>query len=182
MILPYCFEEWSYFCFCFLSLLVFTETTSTPVKGKLPAACSKCGTTETGESNCCGPGGTWFGQCTIGLHPNFDHTWTEGSEACKSKRICAAFKFCFFWTMDALVVYTLSDLHLPHILLPCVRRKGYNAGWQWSKGWVLQMWHHQDGHTELLCSWRSMAQELCPYGQRKFWPHVDWRHKDLLQK
>ena len=45
-------------------------------------ACPKCGLNQFQKRTCCGSGGTWFGKCGDNGDPNFDHTWTEGIQAC----------------------------------------------------------------------------------------------------
>ena len=47
--------------------------------------CVKCGTTKkSGKHSCCARGGTWFKTCGDAGGTNFDHTWAEGIQACKS--------------------------------------------------------------------------------------------------
>ena len=48
--------------------------------------CPKCGTTKKSTKlSCCARGGTWFKNCGDIGHPNVDHTWAEGIQACKSR-------------------------------------------------------------------------------------------------
>ena len=57
-----------------------TMVTSTTVS----LACSKCGTTKkSGRSSCCARGGAWFKNCGDAGDTKFDHSWTEGIQACK---------------------------------------------------------------------------------------------------
>ena len=45
--------------------------------------CPKCGTiTKSGRRSCCARGGAWFKKCGDAGDSNYDHTWTEGIEAC----------------------------------------------------------------------------------------------------
>ena len=46
--------------------------------------CSKCAISkQSGKPNCCVRGGAWFKNCGDPGDPDFDHTWFEGSQACK---------------------------------------------------------------------------------------------------
>ena len=46
--------------------------------------CPVCGTMSTsGTRSCCAPGGAWFQKCGYADDPDFEHTWTEGIQACK---------------------------------------------------------------------------------------------------
>ena len=57
-----------------MSLAVASSTTE----------CPKCGTTEkTGEHSCCARGGSWYNDCGDAGDTEFDHTWSEGIQACK---------------------------------------------------------------------------------------------------
>ena len=63
-----------------------TAATRGPVK-PLPA-CPTCGTIkQTGKLSCCAGGGAWVGKCGDPGDSSFDHTWGEGTEACKGKPI-----------------------------------------------------------------------------------------------
>ena len=47
--------------------------------------CPKCGiNAKSGKLSCCAPGGAWFKKCGGVGDASFDHTWTEGIQACKS--------------------------------------------------------------------------------------------------
>ena len=57
--------------------------------------CSKCSTAKkSGKLSCCARGGSWFRNCGNAGDSNFDHTWSEGIQACKSK---------FTWVVDPVV-------------------------------------------------------------------------------
>ena len=60
-----------------------TTTTVTPT-GPI---CFKCGTKKSGKLSCCAPGGAWFKKCGDAGESNFDHTWAEGVQACKTPRL-----------------------------------------------------------------------------------------------
>ena len=46
--------------------------------------CSKCGKIKkSGKRSCCGRGGAWFKNCGDAGDTQFDHSWTEGIQACK---------------------------------------------------------------------------------------------------
>ena len=48
--------------------------------------CSKCGTFgKSGRVSCCAPGGAWYKNCGGVANKNVDHSWFEGTEACKRK-------------------------------------------------------------------------------------------------
>ena len=46
--------------------------------------CVKCATNKAGKRSCCARGGAWFKNCGDAGDPQFDHSWTEGIQACKS--------------------------------------------------------------------------------------------------
>ena len=47
--------------------------------------CPKCNINmQSGKVSCCYSGGAWHGNCGEPGDPNFDHTWFEGIQACKS--------------------------------------------------------------------------------------------------
>ena len=48
------------------------------------SGCVKCATNKVGKYSCCARGGAWFKNCGDVGDTKFDHTWTEGIEACKS--------------------------------------------------------------------------------------------------
>ena len=49
------------------------------------SGCAKCGTSKkSGKRSCCARGGAWFRNCGDGSDARFDHTWTDGIEACTS--------------------------------------------------------------------------------------------------
>ena len=47
--------------------------------------CSKCVVNNAGKLSCCASGGAWFKQCGDAGDTQFDHTWTDGIQACKGK-------------------------------------------------------------------------------------------------
>ena len=50
-----------------------------------PVGCPKCGSFKSGRYTCCAPGGAWFKNCGSPGDSKFEHTWSEGVEACKGK-------------------------------------------------------------------------------------------------
>ena len=51
----------------------------------ITSACAKCGTSKkSGKLSCCAPAGSWFEKCGNPGNSNFDHTWDEGVQACRS--------------------------------------------------------------------------------------------------
>ena len=48
------------------------------------SGCRKCGASKkSGKHSCCAPGGAWFKNCGDAGDTLFDHTWSEGIQACK---------------------------------------------------------------------------------------------------
>ena len=48
------------------------------------SGCLKCGTSKkSGKLSCCVRGGAWFKRCGDAGDAQFDHTWSEGMQACK---------------------------------------------------------------------------------------------------
>ena len=46
--------------------------------------CPNCGTvTRTGARSCCAPGGSWHKKCGNSGDLSFEHTWSQGIQACK---------------------------------------------------------------------------------------------------
>ena len=46
--------------------------------------CRKCGISKkSGERSCCARGGAWFKNCGDARNTLFDHTWSDGIQACK---------------------------------------------------------------------------------------------------
>jgi len=59
-------------------------TTAPAVKPTISPVCPKCAKNKkTGNPSCCTRGGAWFKKCGND-GGKFDHTWTEGIEACKN--------------------------------------------------------------------------------------------------
>ena len=52
---------------------------------RTPAVCTECGTMRNGKRSCCGSGGAWFNKCGNPDDLEFDHTWSEGIEACSTE-------------------------------------------------------------------------------------------------
>ena len=51
------------------------------------SVCRKCGIAKkSGKMSCCGPGGSWFGNCGSLGGRQLDHTWQEGLQACSTRR------------------------------------------------------------------------------------------------
>ena len=65
---------------------MFAEAPTTPsVSVSSSNGCPKCGTTrKSGKRSCCARGGAWFKRCGNVGDSNFDHTWVEGMQACKT--------------------------------------------------------------------------------------------------
>ena len=60
-------------------------TTPVPYTG---STCPQCGGGgKSGKISCCARGGSWFQKCGDPGNSKFEHTWSEGSEACKGAPI-----------------------------------------------------------------------------------------------
>ena len=70
---------------CGIHNVWLSTDTGNPSVTNPSSTCSKCGPTNSGKLSCCSRGGTWFRNCGDAGDPKFDHTWSEGMEACKSK-------------------------------------------------------------------------------------------------
>ena len=65
--------------------------TSLPTASR--SGCPKCGTIKkSAKRSCCARGGAWFKNCGDAGDPRFDHTWTEGIQACQSSARSASNK------------------------------------------------------------------------------------------
>ena len=63
----------------------FTVVQTAPTTTTL--VCPECGFNPTsGEFSCCFRGGSWHKKCGTAQDPNYEYTWLEGAETCKSKR------------------------------------------------------------------------------------------------
>ena len=50
------------------------------------ATCLKCATfAKSGRVSCCAPGGAWYKNCGGAGNRNADHSWFEGTQACRRK-------------------------------------------------------------------------------------------------
>ena len=73
------------FVYCFCSRLPTEAHTTTGLSAAgSGSVCPNCGITKkTGKRSCCGRGGAWFKNCGDARNTLFDHTWSEGIQACK---------------------------------------------------------------------------------------------------
>merc|ERR1712032_1487994 len=56
------------------------------VKTIMRPVCRKCGSiAKSGQSSCCGRGGSWFRNCGRSGNAKLRHTWYEGIQACKTR-------------------------------------------------------------------------------------------------
>ena len=70
------------FCSNMPTPLASTSTASAP----LVTTCPQCGILgKTGKISCCALGGAWFKKCGNPGDSTFDHTWSEGIEACQGE-------------------------------------------------------------------------------------------------
>ena len=71
---------------CYFTVPIPTDAlkTTTSVSAVSGKRCPKCATSKkSGKRSCCGPGGSWFKNCGDEKGSKFDHTWSEGTRACK---------------------------------------------------------------------------------------------------
>ena len=55
-----------------------------PITVKPSTTCPMCGTIKKSKKlSCCARGGAWYNKCGDEGDSNFDHTWTEGVQACR---------------------------------------------------------------------------------------------------
>ena len=68
----------------YILVVEIPEVTSPPVVSN-SNRCPECGTIKkSGKHSCCARGGAWFKKCGDVEDKQFDHTWAEGIQACKS--------------------------------------------------------------------------------------------------
>ena len=61
-----------------------TPPLAMPMATVTSTACPQCDTLKkSGKRSCCARGGAWFKKCGDAGDTNFDHTWTDGIQACK---------------------------------------------------------------------------------------------------
>ena len=80
--------DWTHYQQCvwlFCAVLAVVETPATTgLSAIISATCPKCGIIKkSGKHSCCARGGAWFKNCGEVGDTKFDHTWTEGIQACK---------------------------------------------------------------------------------------------------
>ena len=53
-----------------------------------PSGCPKCGKLKKeGKLSCCARGGAWFKQCGKPGDSKYDHTWSDGIQACQNRTL-----------------------------------------------------------------------------------------------
>ena len=62
-------------------------TTGVSAVSSNSSGCGKCATNRAGKLSCCAPGGAWFKNCGDADDTQFDHTWTDGIEACTGRSL-----------------------------------------------------------------------------------------------
>ena len=76
------------------------------------SGCAKCGTTKAGKRSCCARGGTWFENCGQAGDTQFDHTWTDGIETCKSRLERLAFvTHILVCIVSSILIALLTSIH-----------------------------------------------------------------------
>ena len=83
--------------------------------------CPKCGKVNSGKASCCGNGGAWFEKCGDLGDDKFDHTWTEGLDACKGVDLGECDEIYFD---ECIRTRTQSDTNLS-----VCRTNGYSTCW-----------------------------------------------------
>ena len=95
-------------CECFWPYPNIQISTDAPVTMPISASsssngCPKCGIKKkSGALSCCARGGAWFNNCGTDGDPSYNHTWTEGVEACKG-------------FASSILVKPLSEVMLGHV-------------------------------------------------------------------
>ena len=86
------FRKWHFRCYITNPLQqsvrpgAATSPLAKPTSPSIGLICTKCGiTNKTGRHSCCARGGAWFKNCGDADDTQFDHTWIQGMQACKSK-------------------------------------------------------------------------------------------------
>ena len=63
---------------------IATTAVASEIATRATHACPLCGTIEkTGKRSCCAPDGAWAQKCGDTDDPDFEHTWFQGTQACK---------------------------------------------------------------------------------------------------
>ena len=92
-------EAKKFTCISLLSLyptIAYLSTTATAtlhITTTINSACPKC-VKKSGKFSCCFRGGAWFNKCGKPGDPKFDHTWTEGIEACRGVIVTSEVDLC----------------------------------------------------------------------------------------
>ena len=72
--------------------------------------CPQCGiNTKTGKRSCCARGGSWFKNCGDADDTQFDHTWAEGIQVCKSSENRVSMKAVMLRHMAVSIYPQSSD-------------------------------------------------------------------------
>lgn len=83
-----CDYHWN--CF-FLYLILPHISIAAATTALANSLCFKCGTLQkSGKLSCCGRGGSWYKKCGAAGNTEFDFTWHEGFQACKTRQFQAA--------------------------------------------------------------------------------------------
>ena len=77
--------EWDLFI-CMRQSPPILGVATPPITVKPSTTCPKCGKIKKSKKlSCCARGGAWYNNCGDEGDSKFDHTWTEGEQACKGK-------------------------------------------------------------------------------------------------
>ena len=105
--------------------------------------CSKCTASKAGKQSCCSPGGAWFKKCGDAGDVRFDHTWTEGIQACKDMVVPSAVNSRAMSLVEAIAyplktVQSSESTHhrMINISHPGVMPDGGTSGFETSVGFT----------------------------------------------
>ena len=140
---------------------------NTPAAGPVNTLCPKCGTATSGQSSCCGRGGSWFKKCGDSGDDNFAHTWFEGTTACKPTRKHIVIRLFIACKKKCSVGLSVcASRERSHYALHILRRKPHHAGRRPGEHRVSQMRHSKVRPIQLLQSWRFLVQEVRRFRRR----------------
>ena len=138
----------------FITVCMSTETPTTIVTATPSgtSTCPKCGVNQkSGKRSCCSSGGTWYKKCGNPGNSKFDHTWSEGSEACNGDNMFNLIDI----NVDPLSFVGWYEIY---VLVTCPfvhKRRDYSGNR------VFQVRHEKKFKTtKLLFSRRRLVQEV----------------------
>ena len=125
-----------------------------PIPARMPSVCTKCGTSkQTSKPSCCSYGGSWYNNCGDAGDSNFDHTWTEGVQACKNGIASAQADTCIFGFSECLSAHYDFDAEEKKLTHPKAMQRNDDGNLQGSC--VTAIWNGVEGK---LCCTTGMQQ------------------------